>query len=235
MVSKKLFNLLKYKWVLFFLPAVFFSVPPSLVYAVPVNSDADIQITDNLGIKKFTVSDSDGLAIAFINSNALMQLGMNGQTGQLNIYSEQGAADFTLGFKPSASMTEDTVYTMPVDFGAAGQYLTTDGNGILSWAAGSSALIFADSLQDIAGTVNLVGDSAAPGVSRYYGTDGAGAKGWYVFPAGSGDVLGPASNSDNYVPQWNGADAKTLKNGLAVGVGADMVKFGAPNRGERTV
>ena len=33
-------------------------------------------------------------------------------------------------------------------------------------------------------------------------------------PSGSGDVLGPATNSADYVPQWNGADSKTLKNGL---------------------
>jgi len=31
-----------------------------------------------------------------------------------------------------------------------------------------------------------------------------------------GDVEGPATNTDEYVPQWNGADSKTLKNGKAV-------------------
>lgn len=30
----------------------------------------------------------------------------------------------------------------------------------------------------------------------------------------AGDVIGPATNTANYVPQWNGADSKTLKNGL---------------------
>ena len=37
--------------------------------------------------------------------------------------------------------------------------------------------------------------------------------------SGGGDVLGPASNTDNYIPQWNGADSKTLKDGLAVPAG----------------
>lgn len=36
---------------------------------------------------------------------------------------------------------------------------------------------------------------------------------------GTGDVIGPATNTDNYIPQWNGADSKTLKNGLAVPAG----------------
>jgi len=32
--------------------------------------------------------------------------------------------------------------------------------------------------------------------------------------SGTGDVLGPATNTDAYIPQWNGANTKTLKNGL---------------------
>lgn len=36
---------------------------------------------------------------------------------------------------------------------------------------------------------------------------------------GVGDTLSPATNTDSYIPQWNGADSKTLKNGLAVPAG----------------
>lgn len=38
----------------------------------------------------------------------------------------------------------------------------------------------------------------------------------YALVAAVGNVLGPASNTDGYVPQWNGADSKLLKNGLSV-------------------
>lgn len=31
---------------------------------------------------------------------------------------------------------------------------------------------------------------------------------------GSGDVLGPATNNADYIPQWNGTNSKTLKNGI---------------------
>jgi hypothetical protein len=34
-------------------------------------------------------------------------------------------------------------------------------------------------------------------------------------------VISPATNHDLYVPQWNGANSKTLKDGLAVGTGAN--------------
>lgn len=37
--------------------------------------------------------------------------------------------------------------------------------------------------------------------------------------SGSGDVVGPATNTDGHIPQWDGADSKTLKNGLAVPAG----------------
>jgi hypothetical protein len=36
---------------------------------------------------------------------------------------------------------------------------------------------------------------------------------------GTGDVLGPASNSADYIPQWNGTNSKTLKGGVAVPAG----------------
>jgi hypothetical protein len=37
------------------------------------------------------------------------------------------------------------------------------------------------------------------------------------FPeVGTGDVIGPATNTDNYIPQWNGANSKTLKDGLSI-------------------
>jgi hypothetical protein len=38
---------------------------------------------------------------------------------------------------------------------------------------------------------------------------------------GLGDTISPATNTDSYVPQWDGADSKTLKNGLAVGTAAN--------------
>lgn len=48
-------------------------------------------------------------------------------------------------------------------------------------------------------TLTLVNDSAAPGNGRYYGTDGAGTKGYHAIPAGDpamgGDLSGTASNA----------------------------------------
>lgn len=41
-------------------------------------------------------------------------------------------------------------------------------------------------------------------------------------PIGGGDVVGPAENHDGYVPQWDGADSKTLKDGVLLGDSATL-------------
>jgi hypothetical protein len=48
------------------------------------------------------------------------------------------------------------------------------------------------SLAESAGTVQLAGDSVSPGGSKYYGTDAAGAKGFFALPAGGGGGLANA-------------------------------------------
>jgi hypothetical protein len=50
--------------------------------------------------------------------------------------------------------------------------------------------------------------------------------GTWAAPSGGGDVLGPATNSADYIPQWNGANSKTLKNGLAIGTSAGTIAAG---------
>ena len=50
-------------------------------------------------------------------------------------------------------------------------------------------------------TVTLTNDALAPGNSKYYGTDAAGVKGWFVLPPS-----GVSSNAGNYLV--NGTDGK---------------------------
>lgn len=77
----------------------------------------------------------------------------------------------------------------------------------------------------------MVGDSGSGGLKGAVPAPAAGdtaagkflnASGGWSVPSGSGggDVLGPVTNTDNYIPQWNGANSKTLKDGLAVSTSA---------------
>jgi hypothetical protein len=67
------------------------------------------------------------------NDGTTVTIGSNGTDGQLSIFSEQGVTDYSLIFQPNPLMTETTTYTFPPAYGNAGQVLTTDASGNLSW------------------------------------------------------------------------------------------------------
>lgn len=85
---------------------------------------------------------------------------------------------------------------------AAGTNITIvpSGNTLTINATGEGLLIFADSLVDTAGTVTLVGDTATPGASKYYGTNPGSVLGYYALPVGTissltGDVTASGSGA----------------------------------------
>jgi hypothetical protein len=61
--------------------------------------------------------------------------------------------------------------------------------------------------------LNAVLPSQTSANGKVLTSDGTDAT-WETPSAGSGDVVGPATNTANYVPQWDGANSKTLKDGL---------------------
>ena len=70
--------------------------------------------------------------------------------------------------------------------GAGGITVTPSGSTIaLSTTGLQTTLTFADSLLNTAGTVTLKGDSASPGASEYYGTDGSSVLGYHALPLSS--------------------------------------------------
>jgi hypothetical protein len=68
---------------------------------------------------------------------------------------------------------------------------TTSTSGYLSstdwntFNSKQSALTFSDSILNTSGTITLVGDTATPGASQYYGTNGSSTLGYYSLPSGS--------------------------------------------------
>lgn len=52
----------------------------------------------------------------------------------------------------------------------------------------SAAVITQKSLEGVIGGVQLVGDAASPGNSKYYGTNSSGVKSFYDLPSGGGTV-----------------------------------------------
>lgn len=70
------------------------------------------------------------------------------------------------------------------------------------------------SITSDASGIKLVGDSASPGNSKYYGTDSGGTKGYHSLS--SGDVTGPASSTDNAVARFSGTTGKILQDSALV-------------------
>ncbi len=69
-----------------------------------------------------------------------------------------------------------------------------------------------NSIEVDANELQLVGDEASPGNSEYYGTDSGGNKGFHPLPsAGTGDVVGPASSTDDHVVLFDGATGNLIK------------------------
>lgn len=66
----------------------------------------------------------------------------------------------------------------------SGISVTPSGSDITIAATGAE-LTFSDSLVNTSGTVTLVGDSATPGDSKYYGTNSSGTLGYYALPTGT--------------------------------------------------
>jgi len=68
-----------------------------------------------------------------LDVDGTIRTGMDGTDGQLIIYSEQGAPDYSTTINPPAAMTADVPYYLPTAQGAARTVLRNDGAGNLSW------------------------------------------------------------------------------------------------------
>jgi hypothetical protein len=90
---------------------------------------------------------------------------MDGTTGALRLYSEQGTTDYNAGFTASGAMTENTFYTLPNNGGTSNQVLTTTGgaNPTLSWQSATS----------LANGWSLSGNSGTTAGTNFIGTTDA--------------------------------------------------------------
>lgn len=91
----------------------------------------------------------------------------------------------------------------------------------------SGAITTADSIQGagtVASPLELVGDSASPGNSMYYGTNGAGTKGWFAISGGGGSLTvtdGTTSVAGTTHLQFSGAAVSGTTPNAVVTIGAN--------------
>jgi hypothetical protein len=90
----------------------------------------------------------------------------------------------TLSGTPTDSLLKPVTFTL----GWTG--VLSVARGGTGGAAFESPLTFQHSVSRTGNTVNLVNDSASPGNSKYYGTDGTGVRGYFAFP----DLTAPVTS-----------------------------------------
>lgn len=99
-------------------------------------------ITGDPGYIYDSATDRLGIGVASPSYNldvsGDVNIGSDGSSGTLSIYSENGATDYQITITSSSTMTESTAYVLPGEQGANGTVLKNDGSGNLFWEAESS-------------------------------------------------------------------------------------------------
>ena len=72
----------------------------------------------------------------YASASDSLTLGEGGQNGSISLYSEVGVTDYTVKLQPSATMTQDTTYTLPTAKATANnQMLMSSTAGLMAWSA----------------------------------------------------------------------------------------------------
>ena len=95
-----------------------------------------------LGLAGVRLKNSGGNLVVRNNADSAdaeltaSKVNISGNDLVINSDSAGAGADWKVTLtRPSSGMTADVTLTLPVDDGSAGQVLSTDGNGVLSWAS----------------------------------------------------------------------------------------------------
>lgn len=69
-----------------------------------------------------------------------IQLGLAGTDGELIIYSEQGANDYTVSLNPNSAMASNAIFYLPADEAAADSFVATGTDGVLDYVTTSAGV-----------------------------------------------------------------------------------------------
>ena len=99
-------------------------------------SSGDGIITIPTDAKDLQFTQFDGYKVLEINDGGFVGVGGNSNAaGEIRIFEDTDNGSNYSGFKAAASTTSSVAYTLPAADGSSGTHLTTNGSGVLSWAA----------------------------------------------------------------------------------------------------
>jgi hypothetical protein len=128
----------------------------------------------SLGLGTIATQDANNVSITggsisgvtFTQTTPLTVPGTASATGEIRLAEDTDNGTNYVGLKAPASISADVSWTLPAADGSSGQFLSTNGSGVLSWSS----------------------------------------------PAGAGDVVGPASATDNALVRFDGTSGKLIQN-----------------------
>ena len=106
--------------------------------------------------------------------------------------------------KASGSLSNNYTFTLPVDDGTTGQFLKTDGGGVLSWSDVSGAILTDDTV-----TEAKLDISNGPQNGYFLQTNGSGVLTWAAASGGGGGVDTTGTPASNHIAIFH--DEDTLK------------------------
>lgn len=145
----------------------------------PLPNSGDVTLTDNGG-GSYTFDNNVDPPVTFQVGDTITAFSWNSTTGDLTITTNNGP--FTV-IIPKVTVTDNGDGTFTFDNGIDPNVTWNTLNGLLSLNSVQGDGLLGSEFQ-------LVGDVLAPGNNYYYGTNGAGVKGFYLLPPpGIADIL----------------------------------------------
>ncbi len=175
--------------------------------AINLTSTGDFNIEDN-GTAFFTATDGGNVGIGTVSPG--QKLTVDGTFGIL----EGGASPTNHTIFQGGAQASDITYTLPIDGGANGEVLGTNGTGVLSWIPAESPLIFTSGLTRAANSVTLGG----PLSGNTTITQGA-AETLSFSNTGTGKTAVNLSGTGDFQIEDNGTAFFTATDGGKIGIG----------------
>ena len=132
--------------------------------AVNITGDLDV---DNINLNGNTISATDSggsLNFQASTTGTFNFLSTSSQSSKLVLYEDTDNGTDTITIQPPASLAAAYTLTLPTTDGASGEFLSTDGSGVLSWVASSATAASQAEMEAASSTSVFV----TPGREQYH-------------------------------------------------------------------